>query len=126
HGQWYDKDVKSSLDLCLSCKGCKSDCPVGVDVATYKAEFLAHYYAGRNRPLLQHALGYVDRLARLGSRMPRVANSLMRWPIMRSLAAAAGLSSHRQVPPLAEKSFQRSYRPSRNAATAAASRRVVL
>jgi len=43
-GGWRDENVKESLDLCLSCKGCKSDCPVGVDLATYKAEFLSHYH----------------------------------------------------------------------------------
>src|SRR6185437_1009979 len=126
HGQWYDKDVKSSLDLCLSCKGCKSDCPVGVDVATYKAEFLAHYYAGRNRPLLQYAFGYVDRLARLGSRVPRLANSLAHGPIARKLMALAGFSSERQVPALAEKSFQRTYRMAPNTASGTGSGRVVL
>ena len=126
HGQWYDKDVKSSLDLCLSCKGCKSDCPVGVDVATYKAEFLAHYYKGRNRPLLHYAFGYVDRLARLGSRTPHLANSLAKQPLMRKLAALAGVPPQRQIPALAEKSFQRAYRKPANAAAAAGSRRVVL
>ena len=47
---WRSEEVKQSLDLCLACKGCKSDCPVSVDVATYKAEFLSHYYEGRLRP----------------------------------------------------------------------------
>src|SRR5207247_9901123 len=47
---WRDEAVRESLDLCLACKGCKGDCPVNVDIATYKAELLSHYYAGRLRP----------------------------------------------------------------------------
>jgi len=65
-GKWQDEDVKSSLDLCLSCKGCKSDCPVSVDVATYKAEFLAHHYQGHWRPLSHYAFAHIDRWARIG------------------------------------------------------------
>ncbi len=49
---WQDERVKDALDLCLSCKGCKADCPVNVDMATYKAEFLSHYYEGDRRPRL--------------------------------------------------------------------------
>src|SRR2546427_7246418 len=50
HG-WRDRHVRQALDLCLACKGCKGDCPVNVDMATYKAEFLSHYYKGRLRPV---------------------------------------------------------------------------
>ena len=49
--------MKESLDLCLACKGCKGDCPVNVDIATYKAEFLSHYYEGRLRPPYAYAMG---------------------------------------------------------------------
>src|SRR5947208_10563127 len=61
--QWRDTHVKSAMDLCLSCKGCKSDCPVNVDVATYKAEFLSHHYDGCSRPLNHYAFGQIDRWA---------------------------------------------------------------
>ena len=56
---WHDEAVKDALDLCLACKGCKGDCPVNVDMATYKAEFLSHYYEGRLRPLHAYALGLI-------------------------------------------------------------------
>jgi ferredoxin len=71
---WRDEAVKRSLDLCLSCKGCKSDCPVGVDVATYKAEFLSHYYEDRPRSLRDHAFANIDVLARYASLAPGLAN----------------------------------------------------
>ena len=58
-GYWKNKEVKESLDLCLSCKGCKADCPVNVDMATYKSEFLSHYYEGKLRPRTAYAFGYV-------------------------------------------------------------------
>src|SRR5262249_22736363 len=58
---WNSEEVKSSLDLCLSCKGCKSDCPVAVDLATYKAEFLSHYYEQHRHPLSDFAFGHIDR-----------------------------------------------------------------
>ena len=48
---WKDEEVKKTFDLCLSCKACKTECPANVDVATYKAEFLANYYEGRIRPI---------------------------------------------------------------------------
>jgi len=60
---WKDEHVKKSLDLCLACKACKSECPANVDVATYKAEFLSHYYESKRRPLRAHAFGKIDRWA---------------------------------------------------------------
>ena len=75
---WRSEEVKQSLDLCLACKGCKSDCPVGVDVATYKAEFLSHYYEGRVRPRSAYAFGNIDLWARLGVERSRAGESRQR------------------------------------------------
>ena len=69
---WRSEAVKEALDLCLACKGCKSDCPVNVDMATYKAEFLSHYYRGRLRPRSAYAFGLVYFWARLASLLPRL------------------------------------------------------
>ena len=74
--KWRNKQVKESLDLCLSCKACKSECPVSVDMATYKAEFLSHHFEGRRRPLAHHAFGRIDMWARMASQFPAIANLL--------------------------------------------------
>jgi len=104
--RWRDPDVKSSLDLCLSCKGCKSDCPVSVDIATYKAEFLSHYYDGQRRPLNHYAFGQIDRWARLASMAPTLVNFVTQTPGLRDIAKAiAGISSHRSIPPFARQNF---------------------
>src|SRR5947207_11506811 len=75
-GGWKSEAVKEALDLCLSCKGCKGDCPVQVDMATYKAEFLAHYYEGRRRPPHAYAFGLIHWWARLASLAPGLVNWL--------------------------------------------------
>ncbi len=107
-GKWQDENVKSSLDLCLSCKGCKSDCPVSVDVATYKAEFLSHYYEEKIRPLNDYAFGQIDRWARLASRAPGFANFLTQTPGLSSVTKwLGGISAERRIPALAHQSFRR-------------------
>jgi FAD/FMN-containing dehydrogenase/Fe-S oxidoreductase len=106
--QWHDTHVKSSLDLCLSCKGCKSDCPVSVDVATYKAEFLSHHHEGHMRPLNHYAFGQIDRWARLASVVPTASNLLTQAPVLRDIAKSlAGIAPQRTVPAFARKSFRR-------------------
>jgi FAD/FMN-containing dehydrogenase/Fe-S oxidoreductase len=110
-GGWRDESVKKSLDLCLACKGCKSDCPVGVDVATYKAEFLSHYYEKRGRPRAAYAFGNIDRWARLASKAPRLVNRTTQLPGLRSLAKwLAGVSQKRRIPVFANETFRSWFR----------------
>jgi FAD/FMN-containing dehydrogenase/Fe-S oxidoreductase len=87
--QWRNKQVKESLDLCLSCKACKSECPVSVDMATYKAEFLAHHYENETRPLSHYAFGRIDVFARLASLAPNFVNAINNAPGIRSLIKSA-------------------------------------
>src|SRR5204863_5448607 len=77
---WRSNEVRETLDLCLSCKGCKGDCPVSVDMATYKAEFLSHYYARRIRPRQAYALGLIPWWARLASHAPGLVNAALAAP----------------------------------------------
>ncbi len=105
--QWRDSHVKSSLDLCLSCKGCKSDCPVGVDVATYKAEFLSHHYEDKRRPLNHYAFGHIDRWARIASWFPGTANFFGQTPGLQSIVKLiVGISPQRTIPAFARTSFR--------------------
>jgi FAD/FMN-containing dehydrogenase/Fe-S oxidoreductase len=104
---WQSEAVKESLNLCLACKGCKSDCPVGVDVATYKAEFLSHYYETNRRPLKEMALGNIDLWMRAASRMPGLVNLTTQLPGLSDLAKlAAGMPSQRRIPPIAPQTFK--------------------
>jgi len=104
---WRSEEVKDSLDLCLACKGCKSDCPVGVDVATYKAEFLSHYYEGRIRPRSAYAFGNIDLWARLASNAPGLVNLTTQLPFLRDIAKrVAGIPPQRTIPPFAPETFK--------------------
>ncbi|HEU0167408.1 MAG TPA: FAD-binding and (Fe-S)-binding domain-containing protein, partial [Chloroflexota bacterium] len=96
---WRSEEVKEALDLCLACKGCKGDCPVQVDMASYKAEFLAHYYRGRLRPRAAYAMGLISWWARLAARAPGAVNLVGQAPLLSSLAKAlAGVDQRRRLP----------------------------
>ena len=104
---WRSDEVKHSLDLCLACKGCKSDCPVSVDVATYKAEFLSHYYEGRLRPLNAYAFGNIDFWASLASKAPGLINLTTQLPFLSDIAKKiGGIPAKRRIPPFAPQTFK--------------------
>jgi len=107
---WKSEEVKSSLDLCLSCKGCKDDCPVQVDMATYKAEFLAHYYEGSIRPRHAYAFGLIGIWAKLATSLPglaAIANGVMQFPGLSAIGKAiAGMDQKRTVPAFAPRNFK--------------------
>ncbi|MGH8889701.1 MAG: FAD-binding and (Fe-S)-binding domain-containing protein [Acidothermaceae bacterium] len=105
-GRWRNDDVKEALDLCLACKGCKGDCPVKVDMATYKAEFLHHYFKGRLRPRAAYSMGLIPIWARLAGRVPHLANAMTQTPgVSHLLKIAGGVSLHRKVPKFASVPF---------------------
>ncbi len=107
HDGWQDEHVKDALDLCLACKGCKGDCPVSVDVATYKAEFLSHYYEKKPRPVTAYSMGQIFRWAELGSKVPELVNLVTQTPLLSNAAkSVAGISQHRRIPPFATQTFR--------------------
>jgi FAD/FMN-containing dehydrogenase/Fe-S oxidoreductase len=118
---WRAPEIAEALDLCLSCKGCSSDCPVGVDMATYKAEALYQRYRGRVRPAAHYALGWLPRWAGLAARAPWLANAPLR---VRPAAAAAkwlgGIDQRRPLPAFARQSFRRWFTGRRPAGNPAA------
>ncbi|MEU2928206.1 FAD-linked oxidase C-terminal domain-containing protein [Streptomyces sp. NPDC007251] len=103
---WRSTAVRDALDLCLACKGCKSDCPTGVDMATLKAEFLAHHYEGRIRPAAHYSMGYLPLWARLSRIAPSLVNSALHAPGLARLGKRlAGIDEARSAPVFAEESF---------------------
>ena len=114
---WRSEHVHEALDLCLSCKGCKGDCPVNVDMATYKAEFLSHYYEGRLRPRHAYASGLIHVWSRMAAQMPATANFFTQTPGLSAIAKwAAGYHPARRLPRFASRTFKQSLRgrPSKN------------
>jgi FAD/FMN-containing dehydrogenase/Fe-S oxidoreductase len=101
--------VHEALSLCLSCKACKTECPVAVDMTAYKSEFLAQRYKGRLHPLHHYIFGFADKLARLGSLVPALTNRILTGPITSPLIKrVVGIAKERQLPRLAAKSYQQS------------------
>ena len=104
---WENESIKESLDLCLACKGCKSDCPVGVDLATYTAEFLSHYYETKRRPLHAQAFANIDLFARAAAHVPGLANLATQLPGLSDLAKLiANMPVQRRIPRFAPQTFK--------------------
>ncbi|HSY48520.1 MAG TPA: FAD-binding and (Fe-S)-binding domain-containing protein [Thermoanaerobaculia bacterium] len=120
---WNNEAVKDSLDLCLACKGCKGDCPVNVDMATYKAEFLSHYYEGKLRPPAAYSMGWIYWWARAAEIAPEVANAVMSLPITRALA---GVAPERRMPRFAKRTFVKQFSSSVRRPRGAARKKVLL
>jgi Fe-S oxidoreductase len=110
---WRSEAVRDALDLCLACKGCKTDCPANVDMATYKAEFLAHHWQGRQwrRPRSDVALGWLPLTARAVSRLrlAPLVNTITHTPVLHRAATLAGGLEHREVPLFAGQTLQQWY-----------------
>jgi FAD/FMN-containing dehydrogenase/Fe-S oxidoreductase len=108
---WQSEHVKEALDLCLACKGCKGECPVKVDMATYKAEFMSHYYENRLRPLHAYAFGLVHTWAKLASYIPDAANFFTQTESIERIAKSlAGVAPERKIPAFAPKTFKQWFR----------------
>ncbi|QBQ55725.1 FAD-binding and (Fe-S)-binding domain-containing protein [Nitrosococcus wardiae] len=107
---WKSEAVYEALDLCLACKGCLSDCPVDVDMATYKAEFNYHYFKGRLRPRVAYSMGGIYWWSRLASRAPRAVNFFTQTPVFSNLAKfTAGIAQERRLPRFAPQTFKQWY-----------------
>ncbi len=107
-GGWSDEHVKASLDLCFSCKACKSECPTNVDIATYRSEFLSHYYGSNPRPLHAFAFGMVDKWLALASVSPVLANLTLQSPGLNGLAKRfLDIAPQRSVPRIARPTFRK-------------------
>jgi FAD/FMN-containing dehydrogenase/Fe-S oxidoreductase len=107
---WRDPAVHESLDLCLSCKACASDCPAGVDMARYKSEALYRALAGRLRPRSHYTLGWLPRWLRPLDVLPGAAGVVNGLLGLRGLRVAAGIDPRRPAPALARRTFRRRWR----------------
>ncbi|HEX4816887.1 MAG TPA: FAD-binding and (Fe-S)-binding domain-containing protein [Nonomuraea sp.] len=100
---WSSEEVRAALDLCLACKACSSDCPAGVDMATYRSEFLSHYYAGRRRPLSHLSLGWLPAWLKITAYASAVVNLVLATPLGKLVARLGGVTTHRTFPKFASR-----------------------
>lgn len=105
--RWRSKAVHEALDLCLACKGCKSDCPVDVDMATLKAEFMSHHYHRKLRPRAAYSMGLIWWWSRMAAKVPRLANFVLQTPgLSRVAKAIGGIARERDMPHYAQQTFR--------------------
>ncbi|MEU6236395.1 FAD-binding and (Fe-S)-binding domain-containing protein [Kitasatospora sp. NPDC047058] len=123
---WRSPEVREALDLCLGCKGCASDCPVHVDMATYKTEFLHQHYRHRPRPAAHYSMGWLPLWLRAVALAPAAANLLARSPAAGPLKRLGGVDPRRVVPVFPPETFTRWYRRHRAAHPAPEGARPVL
>ncbi|WP_407697092.1 FAD-binding and (Fe-S)-binding domain-containing protein [Streptoalloteichus hindustanus] len=121
---WRSPEAREALDLCLSCKGCLVDCPVGVDMASYKSEFLHQHYRWRPRPLAHYSMGWLPLWAHLAGAAPLAVNAVTASPLAPLVKRAGGIAPERPLPRFAAESFRRWWR--RRPAARPTGRRVVL
>lgn len=107
---WQSREVGEALDLCLSCKGCSSDCPVGVDMASYKSEYLYQRFKGKIRPLSHYSMGWLPFTSRFASKMPRVVNAVMNSPLTPVIKKLGGIDPERELPQFARATFLEWYK----------------
>lgn len=107
---WRSDAVEEALDLCLACKGCKKDCPVQVDMATYKAEFRSHHYRHRLRPRAAYSMGLIHRWSWIAGEVPFLANAALRWPGLSSLSKWVGGVAPQRTMPRYRQPFSHWYR----------------
>ncbi|MFD2470375.1 FAD-binding and (Fe-S)-binding domain-containing protein [Amycolatopsis silviterrae] len=120
---WRSPEVRDALDLCLGCKACKSDCPVGVDMASYRTEFLSRHYERRLRPMSHYTMGALPRWLRLGAPFARAINAVASGPLRPALNRIGGIAAERELPQLASPTFTSWFR--RRERTASASKVVL-
>lgn len=124
---WRSTEVHDALDLCLACKGCRSDCPVNVDMATYKAEFLFHHYRGRVRPMAHYSMGWIPLWARLAAVAPNLLNTVTHAPgLSTAVKRAGGIDPQRRMPNFADERFTAWFARRRTGRPAPSHERVLL
>ena len=104
---WQSREVKEALDTCLACKGCKSDCPTHTDMASYKAEFLSHYYETNRRPRQALFMGRIGEWAPWAARFPRLTNFMTSAPGLAAVGKwVAGVAQARELPKFATRTYR--------------------